>query len=107
MKRRVVITGLGAVTPVGVGVKAFWRALRDGVPGITRITLFDAVPYYYQVAAEVKDFDHQRDFISRGTRHAILNPAVRGGNGVGGGCGARAVRTPRHSDDGDIMTGED
>ncbi|MGH7265055.1 MAG: beta-ketoacyl-[acyl-carrier-protein] synthase family protein [Candidatus Rokuibacteriota bacterium] len=61
--RRVVITGLGAVTPVGVGTKAFWQALRDGVPGIDRVTLFDASPYPCQVAAEVKSFE-AREFMS-------------------------------------------
>jgi 3-oxoacyl-[acyl-carrier-protein] synthase II len=53
----VVITGLGAVTPVGVGVKAFWHALREGVSGIAPLTLFDASPYTCQVAAEVKHFE--------------------------------------------------
>jgi 3-oxoacyl-[acyl-carrier-protein] synthase II len=59
----VVITGLGAVTPVGIGVKAFWRALREGVPGIGRITGFDPTPYPCQVAAEVKGFE-PADFMS-------------------------------------------
>ncbi len=57
MARRVVITGLGAVTPVGVGLKAFWHALRHGIPGIDTITRFDPSPYPCQVAAEVKDFE--------------------------------------------------
>ncbi|MBI2467775.1 MAG: beta-ketoacyl-[acyl-carrier-protein] synthase family protein [Candidatus Rokubacteria bacterium] len=63
MKRRVVITGLGAVTPVGIGVKAFWQALRDGVSGLDTITLFDASAYACRVAAEVKGFE-ARDFMS-------------------------------------------
>ncbi|MBI3454252.1 MAG: beta-ketoacyl-[acyl-carrier-protein] synthase family protein [Candidatus Rokubacteria bacterium] len=62
MKRRVVITGLGAVTPVGIGVKAFWHALREGLSGIAPITLFDASPYDCRVAAEVKGFE-ARDFM--------------------------------------------
>lgn len=63
MTRRVVITGLGAVTPVGVGVKAFWHALREGIPGIRRITGFDTSGYSCQVAAEVKEFE-PADFMS-------------------------------------------
>ncbi len=63
MTRRVVITGLGAVTPVGTGVKAFWHALRNGVPGIGTITQFDPGAYPCQVAAEVKGFE-ARDFMS-------------------------------------------
>jgi 3-oxoacyl-[acyl-carrier-protein] synthase II len=57
VSKRVVITGLGAVTPVGVGIKAFWRALREGVRGIDTITRFDASAYPCQVAAEVTGFD--------------------------------------------------
>ena len=57
MTRRVVITGLGAVTPVGTGVKAFWHALRNGVPGIDTIRQFDPSPYPCKVAAEVTDFE--------------------------------------------------
>jgi 3-oxoacyl-[acyl-carrier-protein] synthase II len=56
-RRRVVITGLGAVTPVGIGVKAFWQALRDGVSGIDTITRFDARRYPCRVAGEVKGFE--------------------------------------------------
>jgi 3-oxoacyl-[acyl-carrier-protein] synthase II len=55
--RRVAITGLGAVTPIGIGVKAFWQGLRDGVPGIGPITRFDASPYTCRVAGEVRGFD--------------------------------------------------
>jgi 3-oxoacyl-[acyl-carrier-protein] synthase II len=57
VKRRVVVTGLGAVAPVGIGIKAFWQALRDGVPGVGPITLFDASPYPCRVAAEVRGFE--------------------------------------------------
>jgi 3-oxoacyl-[acyl-carrier-protein] synthase II len=63
VNRRVVITGLGAVTPVGIGVKSFWKALRDGVGGIGPVTLFDASPFPCKVAAEVLGFD-PRDFLS-------------------------------------------
>ena len=55
--RRVVITGLGAVTPLGVGVPHSWKALLSGVSGIGRITRFDASAYPSQIAGEVKDFD--------------------------------------------------
>ncbi|HZS32567.1 MAG TPA: beta-ketoacyl-[acyl-carrier-protein] synthase family protein [Methylomirabilota bacterium] len=57
MRRRVVITGLGAVTPIGIGVKAFWHGLREGVLGIAPITRFDPAPFPCKVAAEVKGFD--------------------------------------------------
>lgn len=57
MKRRVVVTGLGAVTPLGIGVKEFWESLIAGKSGIDRITRFDPSDYSTQIAAEVKDFD--------------------------------------------------
>ena len=56
-KSRLVITGMGAVTPVGVGVGNYWRNLTDGVCGVDRITRFDADMLAVKIAAEVKDFD--------------------------------------------------
>lgn len=56
-KRRVVVTGLGAVTPVGIGVAATWQNIVAGTSGIGRITHFDASAFACQIAGEVKDFD--------------------------------------------------
>jgi 3-oxoacyl-[acyl-carrier-protein] synthase II len=55
--RRVVVTGLGVVSPVGIGVDAFWSALQHGVSGIDRITRFDATPFASRIAGEVRGFD--------------------------------------------------
>jgi len=60
--RRIVITGLGLVTPVGIGVKENWEAICQGQSGITEITRFDASLHSSQIAGEVKDF-HPEDFI--------------------------------------------
>ena len=57
MKRRVVVTGLGAITPVGNDVAATWRAIVDGVPGAAAITKFDASKFPVRFACEVKGFD--------------------------------------------------
>ena len=57
MKRRVVITGLGTVNPLGNDVTTTWEAARNGRSGIARITLFDATNYKTQIAGEVKEFD--------------------------------------------------
>lgn len=56
MKRRVVVTGLGAVTPIGNRVEEFWNNVKEGKVGIGEITRFDTSDYKVKVAAEVKDF---------------------------------------------------
>ncbi len=56
-ERRVVVTGLGAITPLGLTVEDFWNGLVNGRSGIGYITLFDATNYPVKVAAEVKGFD--------------------------------------------------
>lgn len=61
-KRRVVVTGLGMVSPLGIGVEASWQALCAGKSGITRITRFDPTDYPCQIAGEVTDF-RPADFI--------------------------------------------
>ena len=56
-RRRVVVTGLGVVCPVGNSVKEAWSNIQAGKSGITRITRFDAAPFASQIAGEVKNFD--------------------------------------------------
>ncbi len=56
-KRRVVVTGLGLITPVGNGVDESWKNILNGVSGITSITKFDASDFKSQVAGEVKNFN--------------------------------------------------
>lgn len=55
--RRVVVTGLGAVTPLGTNVEAFWENLKAGKNGIDLITRFDTADFRVKLAAEIKDFD--------------------------------------------------
>ena len=57
MKRRVVITGLGAITPIGNNVESFWKGIKLGKNGIDEISLFNAENLKVKMAAEVKDFD--------------------------------------------------
>jgi len=57
MENRVVITGMGVITPVGNNVREFWESLVGGRGGIGKITKFDASDYPVRIAAEVKDFD--------------------------------------------------
>ena len=56
-KRRVVITGMGVLTPIGIGVKTFWENLIAGKSGIDRITLFDPDGFDSKIAGQVKGFD--------------------------------------------------
>ncbi|HPU68329.1 MAG TPA: beta-ketoacyl-ACP synthase II [Acetomicrobium flavidum] len=55
--RRVVITGIGVVSPIGNGKEEYWKALEEGKNGVGPITLFDVSEYPVRIAAEVKDFD--------------------------------------------------
>ena len=64
MKRRVVVTGMGAITPVGNDVATTWRSLIEGKSGTTPITKFDASNFTCRIAAEVKDFN-PLDFMDR------------------------------------------
>ena len=63
-KRRVVITGVGAVTPLAVGAEQSWQALCQGKSGVAKITKFDTSSFKSQIAAEVKDF-HPEDFLDK------------------------------------------
>lgn len=63
MKRRVVITGMGVVSPNGIGTEAFWKATRAGESGVGTITRFDPAELAVRVAGEVKDFS-ENDYIS-------------------------------------------
>src|SRR5688572_26290650 len=56
-RRRVVVTGLGIVSPVGIGVDVAWPAILAGKSGIAPITRFDASTFPTRIAGEVKDFD--------------------------------------------------
>ncbi len=56
MKRRVVVTGMGAITPIGNTVEEFWNAIKEEKVGIGPITKFDTTDYKVKIAAEVKDF---------------------------------------------------
>lgn len=62
--RRVVVTGLGLVTPVGIGVKESWENICAGKSGITEVTRFDASAHDSRIAGEVKDF-HPEEFMSK------------------------------------------
>lgn len=64
MARRVVVTGLGAVSPLGTGIDTNWEALCSGKSGIGTITKFDPSPFSSQIAGEVKDFRSQ-DFLDK------------------------------------------
>ena len=57
MSNRVVITGVGAITPIGIGKDEFWKGLLEGRNGIDKISRFDALEFHAQIAGEVKDFD--------------------------------------------------
>src|ERR1700722_5224461 len=60
MDRRVVVTGIGAISPNGIGREAFWTATKKGVSGVRRIGAFDPAPFLVQIAGQVPGFDEDR-----------------------------------------------
>ena len=76
-KRRVVVTGLGAVTPVGNNVQAFWESVKTGKIGIGEITRFDTADFKVKLAAEVKDFN-AKDYMDFKSAKRIVFPVCSG-----------------------------
>ena len=74
MMRRVVVTGIGAISPNGLGREKFWEATKNGVSGVGRITRFDASSYPVQVAGEATDF-REEDYVSAKDRPHVSRSA--------------------------------
>lgn len=72
MRRRVVVTGMGAVTPIGIGVEAFWESVQREQIGFAPITRFDARGYKCNLAAEVKGFEPERYMEKKAARRMEL-----------------------------------
>ena len=68
MKRRVVVTGMGAITPIGNDVETFWNSLKNGTVGIGPITTFDTADFKAKLAAQVKDFDPKQYMDNKAAR---------------------------------------
>ncbi|MCG2757325.1 MAG: beta-ketoacyl-[acyl-carrier-protein] synthase II, partial [Desulfobacteraceae bacterium] len=64
LDRRVVVTGLGLITPIGIGVKDTWSALCAGKSGISEITRFDTTAFDTKIAGEVKGFNPE-DYLQK------------------------------------------
>lgn len=67
--RRVVITGFGCVTPIGIGREAYWESLTAGRSGVKRITSFDTSEFNVQIAAEIPEFDWESEVDYQDRRH--------------------------------------
>ena len=68
MERRVVITGLGAITPIGNNAEEFWKGIKEGICGIDEITHFDTTNYKVKLAAEVKGYNAEEHFDKRNAK---------------------------------------
>ncbi|HEY5282370.1 MAG TPA: beta-ketoacyl-ACP synthase II [Polyangia bacterium] len=77
MPRRVAVTGVGLVTPVGIGAEETWDALLKGVSGITPITRFDASKFTTRFAGEVKGFDPTRWITAREAKSSMSDPFIQ------------------------------
>src|SRR3954469_10287168 len=67
--RRVVITGMGCVTPVGIGREAYWKALVRGESGVRRIESFDVSQSPVKIAAEIRGFDWEAELNPKDRKH--------------------------------------
>ena len=74
--KRVVVTGLGAITPLGNDVPSTWAALLEGVSGAGPITLFDASEFKTQFACQVKDFDPSNTSTQKKPASSIAIPSL-------------------------------
>ena len=72
MSRRVVVTGMGAITPIGLSVEEFWQSIKEGKIGFGEITKFDTEGYKCHLAAEVKDFDAKQYMDAKAARRMEL-----------------------------------
>jgi 3-oxoacyl-[acyl-carrier-protein] synthase II len=77
MRRRVVVTGVGLVTPLGIGTRETWEALLAGRSGIGPITRFDASKFPTRIAGEVKDFEPTRWMSAREAKSSAADPFVQ------------------------------
>lgn len=68
-QRQVVITGLGCVTPIGIGREAYWSSLREGKSGVRRIQSFDPSEFDVQIAAEIPEFDWKSELNPKDRQH--------------------------------------
>ncbi len=67
--RRVVITGFGCVTPIGIGREHFWQSLKDGKSGVKQIKSFDVSDAQVKIAGEIQDFDWEAQLIAKDRKH--------------------------------------
>ncbi|CAN5327756.1 beta-ketoacyl-ACP synthase II [soil metagenome] len=67
--RRVVITGFGCVTPIGIGRENYWQSLKDGVSGVSKIESFDVSDSKVKIAAEIKNFDWEAELNPKDRKH--------------------------------------
>jgi 3-oxoacyl-[acyl-carrier-protein] synthase II len=67
--RRVVITGFGCVTPIGIGKNEFWQSLKDGKSGVTKIENFDVSDSKVKIAAQIKNFDWEAELNQKDRKH--------------------------------------
>ncbi len=90
MKRRVVVTGMGAITPIGNTVPEFWENLKNGMVGIREITKFDTADFKVKLAAEVKGFNPTERMDKKASRRmeSFSQYAVAAAKEAAGGCSA-------------------
>ncbi len=80
-ERKVVVTGIGVITPIGTGMDAFWNSLINGKSGISEITRFDTERYPTRIAGEIKDFD-PKEYMPEGLANSLCRYSQLGYSAV-------------------------
>ena len=73
-EKRVVVTGMGAITPIGNNIEEFWRGIKNGECGIDKITEFDASDFKVKLAAELKGYNPENYLDRKSTRLNSSHP---------------------------------
>ena len=77
MSRRVVVTGMGAITPIGLSTEEFWQSVKEGKTGFAPITRFDTEGYKCHIAAEVKGFEGKNFMDFKAAKRMELFPNMQ------------------------------
>lgn len=74
--KRVVVTGIGVISPIGIGIDNFWRGLENGVNGVKSVTLFDVSKLKCKKAGEITNFKADKYIEKKGLRYFVITDLI-------------------------------